>query len=76
MKRLQITRDFMWGSTRYLKGMKGDFAPHIAEAIIKRQLGHEVAEEGYERKDMQAEEAPKSAPKRRTYKRRDRVPKA
>ena len=66
----------MWGGARYEQGQRYKFAPHVAEAIIKRQLGHEVSEEGYERKDMQAEEAPKSAQKRRTYKRRDRVPKA
>ena len=83
MKYMEITRAFMWGSTRYTPGMKGNFADHVAAAIVKRQLGKEVSEtqsetpldEGYERKDMQAEKAPQPTPRRRTYKRRDRVAK-
>lgn len=66
--KIEITRDFTWGSTKYPKGYVGEFHAHVAEAIIKRQLGKisrpakkpkpvEVepeigSEEGYERRDM------------------------
>ena len=84
MPDVRITCDnFCIGSVRVPKGSVITLPQIKIDYLVLQKRGvlvgdePEQKEEGYERKDMEAESAPATPPalKRRTYKRRDRVAK-